>query len=88
MKYELTEISVGSVFRLVFFVTLVIGGFLSLLYMLISIFTGRIVIALLIFAVGVPLLALFKAVISIICVSVYNIFAKKFGGIIIDLKEE
>jgi len=87
MKYEITEISSGSVFRLIFFVTLVIGGFLSLLYILISIFIGRIVIALLIFVVGVPLLALLKAVVGVICVSIYNAFAKKFGGIIFNIEQ-
>jgi len=87
MKHQITEINSGSVFRLIFFVTLVIGGFLSLLYILISIFIGRIVIALLIFVVGVPLLALLKAIIGVICVSIYNIFAKKFGGIIINIEQ-
>lgn len=85
MRYELNYIEPGSVFRLIFFIILVIGGLLSLIYIVISIFIGRIVIALIIFAVVVPIVAFLKAGIAWICVNIYNIFAKKFGGIMINL---
>ncbi|MBN1898067.1 MAG: hypothetical protein JW827_04765 [Spirochaetes bacterium] len=85
MKQEIKNISVESVFRIIFFITLVITGFFSLLNIIVSLFTGQLLMALLIFAVGAPLIALMEGALAALFIFIYNAFAKKFGGFIIDL---
>lgn len=87
MKYELTEIDSGSVFRLVFFTLLIILGFIGLIVIVITLITGRLVLGIIFFIVGAPLIAFLKASLFWIISKIYNIFAKKFGGININIDE-
>ncbi len=88
MRYEVKQIDPISVFRLVFFLTLILGGIASLIFIIISLFIGKLLLAILIFAVGVPLVALIKAFFVYLFILIYNLFAKKFGGIIIYISNE
>ncbi len=85
MKYEIKNIQPDSYFRFVFFVTLIAGAVLASAYLIISIFTGLFILGIIIFAFGVPVLALIAASLFYLIAKVYNIFALKFGGIIIYL---
>jgi hypothetical protein len=85
MKYEIIKIDSASVFRLVFFVSLIVNGILGIVFIIISPFIGKFFIALIFFVIGAPLISLIKAFIFWIMVNIYNIFAKKFGGIEIEL---
>ena len=88
MKYNIEEIYPGTAFRLVFFIILIIFGFLSFIYLLISVFIHQLLLGLLIFAIGVPLLALLGGFAAYIQAIIYTIFAKKFGGISVELKKQ
>ncbi len=88
MKYEVNNIYPVSIFRFVFFITLIFSALLSFIYVIISIFTGYLILAIIIFAFGVPLLSLILAVLFYILGIIYNVFAKKFGGILIDFRED
>lgn len=88
MKYILDKIYPGSVFRLFFFITLVIAGLFSLLFLISSVFFGYLLISVIIFVIGVPLLALFVGFAGFIYTWIYTGFARKFGGIKVDLKKD
>ena len=88
MKYNIEEIYPGTAFRFVFFLILIICGFFSFIYLLISIFMNQFLIGILIFAIGVPLLALLGGFAAYIKAIIYTIFAKKFGGISVELKKQ
>ncbi|MBU1078033.1 MAG: hypothetical protein KKH98_12120, partial [Spirochaetes bacterium] len=71
-----------------FFITLILGGLFSFIFLLISLFLGYFLLGILIFTVGVPLLALITGSIVYLDSLIYSVFAKKFGGIDIELKKE
>ena len=88
MKYYINNIDSTSAFRLYFFITLITAGSFALAFLFISIFIGLFWLGLLIFVVGVPLLAFITGGIVYIDTQVYSVFSEKFGGIKIDLKKE
>lgn len=87
MKYSIEKIYPYSVFRFTFFLVLIIGGLLAFIFLIVSLFLHQLLIALLIFIVGIPLLALIKGLIASGLALLYSTFAKKFGGMSIELEE-
>ena len=88
MKYVLEKIDPGSAFRLYFFITLITCSFPGFLFLIVSIFLRWFWFGLLVFTVGVPLLAFVTGGILYIDTYIYSLFAKKFGGIGIELKKD
>ncbi len=88
MKYIIEKIYPGSAFRLYFFFTLVTGGIFAFLFLFVSLFLGCFWLGLLIFTVGVPLLAFVIGGLVYIDSHIYSLFAEKFSGISIELKKD
>lgn len=88
MKYTIDKIYPGTAFRLFFFMTLIIGGFLGLLFLIVSLFFGYVFLGILIFTVGIPLLSIVVGLCAYLDSLFYSIFAKKFGGLKIELKKD
>ncbi len=87
MKYTLEKIYPETAFRLYFFIVLVAGGIAGLLFVIISLFLNMLLFSILIFMIGVPLLALITGSIGALYTWLYSIFAEKFGGIEVKLKK-
>lgn len=88
MKYLIEKIYPYSVFRFTFFLVLIVGGLFAFIFLIVSVFLHQFLIALLIFIVGIPLLAFVKGLIASGLALLYSTFAKKFGGLSIEVKEE
>lgn len=88
MKYTLEKIYPGSVFRLWFFIVLAIGGCMGFIFLIVSIFLHQVWLGLAALAAGVPFLAFIAGSIGFIVTSIYSAFAKKFGGINVELKPD
>lgn len=99
MNYTLSQINPGSLARLSFFALAIIGGIIAILWYLImvlaSLFSGKIAVILMAIVGGlfgavimVGLYAVFGAGFAWVYAFLYNILAKKIGGIQIELTEK
>ncbi len=88
MKYIIEKIYPETVFRIYFFTFLIIGECFGLLFLFISLFLGWFLIGLLVFLVGIPLLALIIGIFGYIGTYIYSAFAEKFGGIGVELRKD
>lgn len=88
MLYTVRRIHPGSAFRTVFFLVLTGGGFFGLLFLAVSPFINRFPLALLVFFVFIPLLALLAGAAVYLKAVFYSVLAKKTGGFMLDLEEQ
>lgn len=87
MKYTLEKIYPETAFRLYFFIVLVTAGIAGLLFLIISLFIDMLLLGILIFTVGVPLLALITGSMAALYTCLYSVFAEKFGGVEVNFKK-